>query len=106
MKRMPDLQHPEVIALVEPLGCELADRFEHEEATVVGLPQKTLVEQGFERVQVGVAHLFRCIALEAPREDGEPSKQTSLILAEEVVTPFDRRSQSAVALVRVAPSAP
>src|SRR5947208_10186970 len=105
MKRMPDLQHPEVTALVEPLGCELADRFEHEEATVVGLPKKTLVQQGFECVQVGVAHLFGCIPVEATREDREPSKQASLTLAEEVVTPFDRRSQCAVALVRVPPSA-
>ena len=63
--------------LVEPLGCELANRLEHPVA-VTGAPEQALVDQGGDRVDVGVADLLGGVQRATPGERGQAGEQVLL----------------------------
>jgi hypothetical protein len=65
------------------------------------LAHEALVEERLQRVGVGVDDLLRGLEAAAPGEDGEASEEALLLVAEQVVRPFDRRSQGLLAGIGV-----
>ena len=65
--------------LLEPLGRVLADRLQHPEAVVVADADEALVDEGLQRVEVGVADLLGRLERAAAAEDGEPREETLLV---------------------------
>ena len=89
----------------ELLGRVLADRLEHQEAVVADRLHEARVDEGFEAVEIRAGDLLRGRERERAREDGEAGEERLDGRIEEVVAPFDRRSQRALTLGRVARSA-
>ena len=81
---------------LEPLGCVLPDRLEHPETLPLS-PEQALVDQRLERVDVRFADLLGRLERAAAAEDRQAFEQEPLLLAEEVVAPFDRRAQRLLA---------
>src|SRR5436190_20743640 len=82
----------------------LADCLEHEEPVVICRPQQALVDQGLERVEVGVADLLGGSSIETSRKYAEAREHLLLFLVEKVVAPLDRRAKGSLSLIHVAPS--
>ena len=89
------------LAWVELLRGVLADRLE-QPVPLARQAEEALLEQRLERVQVGVADELGCLEDAAVGEHGEPAKEPSLVVGEEVVRPGDRRPQRLLPRVRVA----
>jgi hypothetical protein len=85
----------------EPLPRVLADRLEHPVASV-RRTDEVLVDQGLERVEVGVGDLLGRFERAAPGEGRESREQLLLLPCEEVVRPGDRRAERLLAGVGVA----
>src|SRR2546423_9381823 len=94
--------------LAQSLERELADRLEHPVALLAepsgAAAEQALVEQGGERVEVGVAHELRRLERAAAAEHAEAREQRLLVLVEQVVRPGDGRSERHVPLLGVAGS--
>src|SRR6478672_4298790 len=112
-----DFEHPPGVTptqvvfasrLAEPLDRELANCLEHPVALLAEPPgaaaEKALVEQGGERVEVGLAHELRRLERAAAAERAEAREQCLLVLVEQVVRPGDGRPERQVALLGVARS--
>src|SRR4029453_6549899 len=100
--RMTSSDHAGLAGLFQPLDGVLADRLEHREPFALATDQ-ALVEQGGERVEVGLADLLGGVQREAAREDAEPPEELLLLLRAQLVAPLDRRAQGSLALGEVAP---
>jgi hypothetical protein len=90
----------------EPLERELPDGLEHPVALLAepsrAAAEQALVEQGGERVEIGVAYELRRLERAAAPEHAEPPEQPLLVLVEQVVRPGDGRPQRHVTLLGVA----
>ncbi len=64
--------------------------------------EEALVEEGRERIEVGVADLFGGLERERAAKDGKPCEELLLIAVEEVVAPRDRRAEGRVPVIGVA----
>jgi hypothetical protein len=76
---MPQADRVALAALVQPLGRELADRLEHDEA-LPAAPEEALVDERLEHVDLGVADGLRRVERAAAGEDAEPAKELLLLL--------------------------
>ncbi len=96
----PQLLEPALVPLLEPCPRELADRLEHPVAVGapgVGAPtDEALVDEGGERVEIGVADLLGSLERAAAAKDGEVCEELLLAGGQQVVRPFDRRPQRGV----------
>jgi hypothetical protein len=88
--------------LLQPFHGVLADRLEHRKALRVPADE-ALVEQGSERVELGLADSLGRVQREAAGEHTEPSEELLLSARAELVAPLDRRAQRALPLGQVAP---
>ncbi len=90
---------------IELLRRELADELVHPVARAgvfVRAPQKALVEERGECLEVGVADRFGCLERAAADEDREPGEELLLLASEQVERPLDGRAQRLLARVGVA----
>ena len=87
--------------LVELVAPVLADRLEHPVAVAVAADE-ALVDEGGERVELGLADLLDRLERGAAGEDREPGEELALVVAEQVVRPGDRRPERLLARVGVA----
>ena len=80
---------------LELLEREFADRLEHPVALLAEPPgaaaEEALVEQGGERVEIGIADRLRGLERATAAEHAKPREQPPLVLVEQVVRPGDRR---------------
>ena len=88
--------------LGEPFQPVLADRLEHEQALVADWLEKAEVDERRKFAHLRFADRLSRLDRKTSREHREPPQQTPALVVEQVVTPFDRRAQSALALGRVA----
>jgi hypothetical protein len=104
-RRMPTPDLVGVPRRGELLGRVLADRLEHQEAVVADRLDQARVYEGLETVEVRTGDVLGAREWERAREDGEAGEERLDGHIEEVVAPFDRRSQRALTLRGVASSA-
>ena len=96
------LQMRRLIARVEPLEGELADRLEHPVPRPLwgsALADKALVDESVERVRVGAAHDLGRLECATPGEDREASEEALFVGRQEVVGPVDCCAQCLLARV-------
>src|SRR5436190_23573389 len=89
---------------VEPLDRELADGLQHPKAVAFAHANEALVDEGLERVDVGIAHVLGDLDGAAAAENSEPGKQPLLIVVEQVVRPLDRRPERLLAGIHTPPA--
>src|ERR671936_77330 len=82
---VPGLARP---AASPPVAPERAHQAEREAA--LALANEALVDEGLERVEIGVRHLLRGLESAAARKHGKAREQPPFRLIEEVVAPLDR----------------
>ena len=97
VRRVSSVELAVLARVFEPLGGVFADRLQHPVA-LAAVAEQALVDERLEGVEVGVADLLGRLEGAAPREDGQLREQLLLPFVEEVVRPFDRRAQGALAL--------
>src|SRR3954454_12668899 len=94
--------------LAQSLEPELADRLEHPVALLAepagAAAEQALVEQGGERVEIGVADELRRLEGAAAAEHAQAGEQRLLVPVEQVVGPRDGGPERHVALLGVAGS--
>src|SRR5205085_10199289 len=94
--------------LAEPFERELADCLEHPVALLAdssgAAAEQALVEQGGERVEIGLTDELRRLERAAAAEHSEARAECLLVLVEQVVRPGDRRAERQMALLGVAGS--
>src|SRR5438874_12489648 len=88
-------------ALRQPPARILADRLKHPEA-LIRVPEKALVHERLQRVEIGVRDPLGRLEGAAAAEDGKAGEQPLLVFREEVVAPIDRRAQRLLARPGVA----
>ena len=102
----PQIVFPPVVA--EPLEREFADGLEHPVALLTepsrAAAEQALVEQGGERVEIGLADELRRFERAAAAEHAQVREQRLLVLVEQVVRPRDGRPERQVTFLGVAGS--
>ena len=86
---------------VEPFPRVLPDRLQHRVAALAEA-QQALLDEGLQRVEVGVADLLGGLQSAAAGEDGEAREEPALGGREQVVRPLDRRPERLLAGIGVA----
>jgi tetratricopeptide (TPR) repeat protein len=86
-----------VARLLEPLQRVLANRLQ-QPVPLVRVADEALVHQRLQRVQIGLRHLLGVAERAAAGEDREPGEDPLLGRREQLIAPFDRRAQRALAL--------
>src|SRR3954470_7076809 len=79
--------------VTQALERELADRLEHPEPALFADADEALVDERLKAVEVGFADGLGRLERATICEHREPSEQPLLVLLQQVVRPFDRRSQ-------------
>ena len=100
--RMASAERLFLAGLREAFQPVLADRLEHEQALVADWLEKAEVDERRKFAHLRFADRLSRLDRKTSREHREPRQQTPALVVEQVVTPFDRRAQSALALRRVA----
>src|SRR6185437_15051953 len=90
---------PRLGQALEPV---FADRLEHEQPAVTDGLDEAEVDEGRELAHLRLADRLGRLDREASGKDREPRQQAAALLVEQVVAPFDRRSESALTVRRVA----
>jgi len=88
--------HAGVPGLLQPLGCEVANRLEHQEAGIAS-PQEVVVDERGQRVEARVANLLGGLERAAACEDAKAVEGEALVLSQQVVAPADRRRERPLA---------
>jgi hypothetical protein len=94
-----------LFSLPKLLERVLADGLEHEEPVVADRLDEAVVDERPKAVELRIADFLGGFQWERAREDREPGEELAGGRVEEVVTPFDRRTQRPLALGRVAGTA-
>src|SRR2546425_4066755 len=82
---------------LEPLGRVFADRLQHPEP-VIYASQKALLDERLQSIEIGIGDLLSRLERAAAAEDRKPTKEALLVTRQQLVAPFDRRAQRALAL--------
>src|SRR5690242_1070027 len=90
-----------IACLRKPLMSELANRLQHPKA-LVNMPNKALLDERLQRVEVCVGDLCCGFDRAAAWKDGEAREEPFLVGRKQVVGPFDRRPQRLLPRFRIA----
>src|ERR1019366_421444 len=101
MQRMLALGRLGCAPLLEPLSREFSNCFQHGvtwfRAGVLLGAKKALVNQRRQRLEFRLAYFLRRVQLAPTAENAEVCKLALLRFGEQLIAPFDRRSQSSLA---------
>src|SRR5438128_12686013 len=105
MLGVPIARSRSLARLLEPFEAVLADRVEHEQATVAHGLEEAGVDESRQHIQIRVSNLFGRFERKAAGEHREPSEERLRVLVEKVVAPCDRSTKRALTLGHVARAA-
>ncbi|HYY04762.1 MAG TPA: hypothetical protein VE736_12820 [Gaiellaceae bacterium] len=94
-----------LVRLLEAFEAILADRVEHEHASVAERLEEARVHESREHIEIRLSDLFCRVDREASGKDREPPEERLRILIEKVVTPRDCGLKRALTFRQVARTA-
>src|SRR5260370_13031718 len=85
------------------LGCEIAHRIEHAEATNVASSHKALVDERSQKVDTRIRHPLRAIERPTSTEHRQRGKQPSFVRAQQVERPLNGCTKRLMSCLGISP---